>query len=934
MNAFLLSLLAFYLLTLVGYLSIPRKVIEQNKHFALFLSPALGLSICVLLAFSVSRLGLEMKYFGYPFVALALALAIYQYTQKNLHLPDKILLGKFLLAPVGILISSWPILKYGFNWISYVNDDMNNYVLAAKNFYNSSFFSEPNRSLDNGTDYSQLLHYFYVQGGVRPGSELFLAGYSNFNQGDTLSIFMPAILTLQLILLFSTLALVQISFRFGKSGTQITYILFLFSPLIALGYLYQLIAQVGGLAIGVAILALVTFLVRDLDLKIHLPSLLILSIFTSAMLIWYPELTPFLVIPMIIYLSINRRNRLSKIAITTILVIAFQVLFLNNYFLNALKFLITQFAGQESRSTGDESVTPLFPYFLKPHGIPSLFGFTPINKALIEPWESIAIVLSIFLIILVMACSILTYKETPLISSSFIIMTIAFVYFVVSQNGFASFKLSMFVQPILIIVLLTIFYKFNLATFGTKWSIVYKTSFLTYLVIQLITLQFYTSASTGDSTKGFAEINRASSEKIIDELRETFSTYKINDGTVISTSLNLSQSKLEAITSQGSPIVFPTSDIFENFKKYGFEAKGNIQRREVTFASLSYRNDFSQLATLGNEVERSHTYLVSSHVTNVINSSKENGLSKAWRFNLVKDPENYLLFVDSKMGPSYYSWTSTREKAVIFGAEKNPMVPGSFMRGIGNHLLFEVVNPSKNPILVLEISATLLPQYSRKLPQIGVTGQGLVTTKPEGSGSARLLITIEDLVKINNRLYFQLDLDRRLKPMPESSSGISQIFGSKVRSDSRILSVFTSNISVIDSSEVSQMQRPSKLRSFPLDLQNSTLEYSGIYEDGWISRLSSFKLSSKKASVLNFKGSIPDLGDGKKFSTNLKIFMGTNLLFDKALGYGEFDLELPVKNLQGNGDFENVRISFSRDQILPKPDGRPAAAYVSLLGFN
>jgi hypothetical protein len=83
-----------------------------------------------------------------------------------------------------------------------------------------------------------------------------------------------------------------------------------------------------------------------------------------------------------------------------------------------------------------------------------------------------------------------------------------------------------------------------------------------------------------------------------------------------------------------------------------------------------------------------------------------------------------------------------------------------------------------------------------------------------------------------------------------------------------------------------------------------------------------------------FRGSIPILGGDKNFSTNMKIFLGDNLVVERNLGHGQFDIEIPVETSEISKNYGHVRITFSHDQYLPKPDGRPAVAYVSFLGFN
>lgn len=75
-----------------------------------------------------------------------------------------------------LLLTSWPMLFYGLDWVAVGNDDMANYCLAAQRFYHEGFFDKPDiLHIKNGSNYSQAYWFMHVAGGVRPGSELMLA---------------------------------------------------------------------------------------------------------------------------------------------------------------------------------------------------------------------------------------------------------------------------------------------------------------------------------------------------------------------------------------------------------------------------------------------------------------------------------------------------------------------------------------------------------------------------------------------------------------------------------------------------------------------------------------------------------------------------------------------------------------------------------------
>ena len=97
----------------------------------------------------------------------------------------------------------------------------------------------------------------HVPGLMRFGSEIVLAWISALTGVKALGIFMPVIVGLGLIQISSTAALVLHRGRWRRRAL-ITTALLAASPLFMLGTLYQLIAQVGGLALVLAATAFLT----------------------------------------------------------------------------------------------------------------------------------------------------------------------------------------------------------------------------------------------------------------------------------------------------------------------------------------------------------------------------------------------------------------------------------------------------------------------------------------------------------------------------------------------------------------------------------------------------------------------------------------------------------------------------------------------------
>lgn len=344
MVAFAFSVSIFLSCFVVGYSVLSKSHFPGDRYLNLLLSPILGLGILICLLNFLNRLGLPVKDLAWPLlglVVITLILSIRRIKQTNNGLKNLLLL---VIFPCVSLFAGWPILRYSFNWLSYVNDDMNLYVSGATRFYSGGFYVKPLHTLLGGTDYSQSLYHFYVTLGSRPGSELLLAFVSAFNHGNPLPIFMLTILALQMILIATIVAFVRVSLGAQTWKSVVALLLATVLPLINLGFLYQLIAQVGGLSFALGTLTLVTILLkRENDFR-QIRMYIFLAILISGQLIWYPEVLPFIVMPVILmYLLTHGMNR-RRLWLGSMGSVLLSLLILNRYFFQAVRYSLSQVA--------------------------------------------------------------------------------------------------------------------------------------------------------------------------------------------------------------------------------------------------------------------------------------------------------------------------------------------------------------------------------------------------------------------------------------------------------------------------------------------------------------------------------------------------------------------------------------------------------------
>ena len=89
-------------------------------------------------------------------------------------MPDSFFWGALVFA-------AWPMFRFGFDWLSFCNDDMANYCLAADRPLNHGFFDGPNmEDFLQGRDYTQAYWFMHVPGNIRSGSDLILAAACAF----------------------------------------------------------------------------------------------------------------------------------------------------------------------------------------------------------------------------------------------------------------------------------------------------------------------------------------------------------------------------------------------------------------------------------------------------------------------------------------------------------------------------------------------------------------------------------------------------------------------------------------------------------------------------------------------------------------------------------------------------------------------------------
>src|SRR5438045_5042708 len=166
----------------------------------LLVSPVIGVVVLTLPLFLLNRLGLPVSRFAYPLTIFGLVAAgapLLLMSRSRVPWRDATPFGCVLL--VALVAAAWPMLQYGFDWLSLCNDDMANYCLGAARFYRHGFADAPTAAdLVGGADYSQFYWFLHVPAMVRPGVELVLAWAMAVTQLSPLRVFMPLVMAFHL----------------------------------------------------------------------------------------------------------------------------------------------------------------------------------------------------------------------------------------------------------------------------------------------------------------------------------------------------------------------------------------------------------------------------------------------------------------------------------------------------------------------------------------------------------------------------------------------------------------------------------------------------------------------------------------------------------------------------------------------------------------
>jgi len=412
------------------------------------LMPITGLSLVALLATVLSRIGAPAKYFGIPLVGILIAANVAYWVIRR---PPRIDRRRAALWGAGLLVTlllvGWPLIVAGYDWVSYGNTDMTTYVLGANHFYEHNFYElPPLQDLLNDVDPSWNYSFYYSLGEIRSGSQLILAVVMAVTRLPAVKCYMVLIVVLHLIVL-STAAAFICSSRSREWLAFAALLVIGSSANLAVGTFNQLLPQDFGIAALAA--SAIALLDRPPAGSALYRRAALGGIFFATLLIAYPELVPFVMLPFVIYASLGLFKRKMEprgwLAYVGLIAV-WTLVFANATVPGALHMLLWAYGA----STTFTDVGALFPYYMTPFGLALGWGLAPmqIGDVSASTWQTqarIAVGGLLFLgALFVTIRDALRLEPIAIVAA---MMLLLFLELFASKNAFGLFKLGMYAQP-------------------------------------------------------------------------------------------------------------------------------------------------------------------------------------------------------------------------------------------------------------------------------------------------------------------------------------------------------------------------------------------------------------------------------------------------------------------------------------------------------
>jgi hypothetical protein len=451
MIAFLAAIALFLYFGVVGY-AISLVLVDGRDELHVLLAPTIGVAAIILITMVVNYFGVPIRAFGGPLAALLLiASAAVIVRRRAFGLPRSLVpIGAALLG--ALVLTGRPFFEFGFDWVSYVNDDMNLYVSEARRIFEHGFLTVPDaRAFAQNRDATQTAYMHYVVTNARSGAENLLAFVMAVLRLDGYRAYMPLMLALHLALISAATALTYVRPAHRRVPLAVCVLLGV-SGLTTLGTEYQLLGQVIGLPLFVACLVFACSPAVGAPRLARAGAGVLCAIVLAAEAAVYPEIMTMLAVGVLGFFGVAVAKKTVRVqdAVAWLGAVAAGTVVLLNVHASTFANMIYSTVRFGTGAGLKSNAASHFPYYLLPSGLPDLFGIIPLAGGPSEPWLSIAIVLGAGLFACVLLATFSLLKRGEIVGFGSFAVLFAALALVVNRNDFGLFKLAMYAQPLFI----------------------------------------------------------------------------------------------------------------------------------------------------------------------------------------------------------------------------------------------------------------------------------------------------------------------------------------------------------------------------------------------------------------------------------------------------------------------------------------------------
>ncbi|HYW54548.1 MAG TPA: hypothetical protein VE826_11290 [Dongiaceae bacterium] len=448
MGALFVTVALFAIFAFVGY-PVVYELLDGPPLRRILLAPVTGLCVLTVPVATLNHVGFPVSAVGRPVLFAALLAAGVYCVLRRPRVAWRAALPFAAIAALALVVTAWPMAVFSFDWLSFGNDDMTTYLLGGNHFFAHGYFQLPSvAELVGERDPSWNTSFFYSFDEVRYASPLMLAWVMSVAGLSSGAAFMPMIVALHLVVIVSAGALLAARDDRGRAALVGCLLLALSANLVS-GTLRQLLPQDFGLAV-LAGAAAVLMRPPPRARRALVEGGVLAALFVGTLVIAYPEVLPFLVVPAAVYagLSIARaRTEWRSWALLGGLAALGAILIANENLPGEIAFLLRQ--AQVATATGAAYDRGLFAAFLTPLVFPLLWGFATVGAA-IGPWSVFAVICGT---LATAGAVVAAVRYSVALEPSALVLLVMFGVFVelmLNGGSFGLFKLVMYVQPFLL----------------------------------------------------------------------------------------------------------------------------------------------------------------------------------------------------------------------------------------------------------------------------------------------------------------------------------------------------------------------------------------------------------------------------------------------------------------------------------------------------